>query len=93
VDIGLIRNLKFHTFFTLCNNDSESFFPPYPSRSAPAPAPAPAQPAPIARIVPVLPQPDPRQESASVEGVFGVAGANNVRLTAPEFSFAYDLRK
>ena len=75
-----------------------NLFLQYPFRSAPAPAPAPtpapapAQPiAPVAREIPALPQPDPRE--ASVEGIFGIAGANNVRLDAPEFSFAYDLRK
>jgi len=62
------------------------------ARSAPAPVPAPV-PAPTQPIAPVAREvPAPRQ-AASVEGLFGVAGENNVRLTSPDFSFAYDLRK
>ena len=66
-----------------------------PFSAAPAPAPAPApKPAPVRKPAPA-PAPAPaviRQED-SVEGVFGVVGENNVRVTSPEFSFAYDLRK
>jgi len=63
------------------------------TRSAPAPVPAPAQHiAPITQEVTAPPQPDPRQV-VSFEGVFSVAAADNVQLTAPEFSFADNLRK
>jgi len=66
-----------------------------PFSAAPAPAPAP-KPAPVRKPAPtpapVLPPAAVRQEN-SVEGVFGVVGENNVRVTSPEFSFAYDLRK
>jgi len=58
---------------------------------APAPKPAPAR-KPAPAPAPVLPPAAVRQED-SVEGVFGVVGENNVRVTSPEFSFAYDLRK
>ena len=59
--------------------------------SAPAPAPVPA---PAPRVVPVpVPAPAPAPSASSVEGVFGVAGANNVRVDTPDFNFAYDLRK
>merc|ERR1712203_288954 len=60
---------------------------------APAPKPSPARkpaPAPAPVLPPVVVS--PRQDD-SVEGVFGVVGENNVRVTSPEFSFAYDLRK
>ena len=68
-----------------------------PFSAAPAPARAPApKPAPVRKPAPapkpVLP-PAVIREDDSVEGVFGVVGENNVRVTSPEFSFAYDLRK
>ena len=53
--------------------------------SAPAPQPAPAAP----RRVPV-PAPAPVPAASGVEGVFGVGGANNVRVESPDFKFAYD---
>jgi len=63
---------------------------PAPAR-APAPKPAPVR-KPAPAPAPVLPPAVVRQDD-SVEGVFGVVGENNVRVTSPEFSFAYDLRK
>ena len=57
---------------------------------APAPAPAPVPAAPR-RPAPV-PAPAP-QPAGSIAGVFGVDGGNNVRLTSPDFNFAYDLQK
>jgi len=62
-----------------------------PFSAAPAPAPAP-KPSPARKPAPAPAPPAPRQDD-SVEGVFGVVGENNVRVTSPEFSFAYDLRK
>ena len=68
-----------------------------PFSSAPAPAPAPRStpvkkpaPTPAPAPEPILP---PVRKDDSVEGVFGVVGENNVRVTSPDFSFAYDLRK
>lgn len=64
------------------------------------PAAAIAAPAPVRTVVaqPVQPvavvAPAPvRQAASSVEGIFGVAGANNVRVETPNFNFAYDLAK
>ena len=48
---------------------------------APTPAPAPVLPSAVIR------------QGDSVEGVFGVVRENNVPVTSPELSFAYDLRK
>ena len=67
---------------------------PFSAAPAPAPAPKPSParkpaPAPAPVLPPVVVS--PRQDD-SVEGVFGVVGENNVRVTSPEFSFAYDLR-
>ena len=52
-------------------------------KNIPAPTPAPA---------PVLSSAVVHHED-SVDGVFWVIGENNVQVTLPEFSFAYDLRK
>ena len=35
----------------------------------------------------------PVQAASSVQGVFGVAGQNNVRVETPNFNFNYDLQK
>ena len=53
--------------------------------SAPAPQPAPAAPR---RVAVAAPAPVPA--ASGVEGVFGVGGANNVRVESPDFKFAYD---
>ena len=45
----------------------------------------PVQPVAVVAAAPV------RQAASSVEGIFGLAGQNNVRVETPNFNFAYDL--
>ena len=59
------------------------------SRSAPVATPAPV---PVA-VSTFDARADSLGDSSSVQGIFGVAGENNVRVNTPDFNFAYDLRK
>ena len=49
----------------------------------------------VAVAAPVAPRPvaPVQQAASSVQGVFGVAGQNNVRVETPNFNFNYDLQK
>ena len=49
----------------------------------------------VAVAAPVAPKPvaPVQQAASSVQGVFGVAGQNNVRVETPNFNFNYDLQK
>ena len=47
---------------------------------------------PVQPVAVVAPAPV-RQAASSVEGIFGLAGQNNVRVETPNFNFAYDLAK
>ena len=63
-------------------------------RPQPAPRPVPVR-APAPRPVPVtrteLPVAD--SEATAVQNIFGFGGPNNVKVTTPDFDFAYDLSR
>ena len=90
-DLLHLRNSQIKHIYIYISPSEPSASIDYLFSSAPAPAPKPA-PAPV-RPKPVAPAPSPpRQEvPASVTGIFGTGGANNVRLESPEVNYAFDL--
>ena len=61
-------------------------------RPQPAPRPVPVRaPAPVPVTRTELPVAD--SEATAVQNIFGFGGPNNVKVTTPDFDFAYDLSR